>query len=61
MLAKSKLNSVETWITQALKDLKISHEALKTITNEKKKYKRLKEHMRVAKSNDKKDELSENS
>ena len=37
MLAKSKLNSVETWITQALKDLKISHEALKTITNEKKK------------------------
>ena len=34
MLAKSKLNSIETLMSQALIDLEISHEAFKTIVNE---------------------------
>ena len=37
MLAKSKLNSIETLMSQALIDLHISHEEFKTIVNEKKK------------------------
>ena len=37
MLAKSKLNSIKTLIFQALKDLEISHEELKTIVVEKEK------------------------
>ena len=36
MLTKSKLNSIETLIFQALIDLKISHEEFKTIVKEKK-------------------------
>ena len=35
MLAKSKLNSIETLMFQALIDLDISHEEFKTIMNEK--------------------------
>ena len=35
MLAKSKLNSIETLMSQALIDLDISHEEFKTIVNEK--------------------------
>ena len=42
MLTKSKLNSIETIISQALTDLEISHEKFKTIVNEKKKYERMK-------------------
>ena len=38
MLAKIKLNSIETLISQALIDLDISHEEFKTILNEKEKY-----------------------
>ena len=38
MLAKSKLNSIETVISQVLTDLDISHEEFKTIVNEKEKY-----------------------
>ena len=34
MLARSKLNSIETKISQALIDLEISHEKHKTIINE---------------------------
>ena len=37
MLAKSKLNSVETLISQALIDLDIRHKEFKTIVNEKEK------------------------
>ena len=37
MLAKSKLNSVETLISQVLIDLGISHEEYKAIVNEKEK------------------------
>ena len=36
MLTKSKLNSIETLMSQALIDLDISHEEFKTIVNEKK-------------------------
>ena len=34
MLAKRKINSIETLISQALIDLEISHEEFKTIVNE---------------------------
>ena len=34
MLARSKLNSIETLISQTLIDLKISHAEFKTIVNE---------------------------
>ena len=37
MLAKSKLNSIETLISQALIDLDIRHKEFKTIVNEKEK------------------------
>ena len=40
VLAKSKLNSIETLIFQALIDLEISHEEFKTIVNEKKSIKK---------------------
>ena len=56
MLAKSKLNSIETLISQALKHLNISHEEFKTIVNEKEKYEQMKESIRNTKS---RDELSE--
>ena len=36
MLTESKLNSIETLMSQALIDLDISHEEFKTIVNEKK-------------------------
>ena len=42
MLAKSKLNSVETLISQALIDMEISHEEFITILNEKDKYDKIK-------------------
>ena len=38
MLAKSKLSSIETLMSQALIDLDISHEEFKTIVNEQKKH-----------------------
>ena len=41
MLAKSKLNSIETLISQALIDLEISREEFKTIVNEKEKYEKI--------------------
>ena len=37
MLAKNKLNSIETLISQALIDLYISHEEFKTIVNKNEK------------------------
>ena len=61
MLAKGKLNSIETLICQALVDLEISHEEFKTIVNEKEKYDRMKENIRNIKSSDGKDGLGENS
>ena len=38
MLAKSKLNNIETLMSQSLIDLDISHDEFKTIANEKEKY-----------------------
>ena len=38
MLAKSKLNSIETLISQALIDMDICHEEFVTILKEKNKY-----------------------
>ena len=43
MLAKSKLNSIETLMSQALIDLDLSHKEFKTIVNEKEKYEQMKE------------------
>ena len=45
MLAKSKLDSIETLVSQALIDMEISHEEFNAIIREKQKYKRMKENM----------------
>ena len=58
ILAKSKLDSIETLMSQALIDLNISHEEFKIIVNEKEKYDQMKENIRNTKS---RDELRENS
>ena len=42
MLAKSKLNSIETLISQALNNMEISHEEFIIIVKEKDKYERMK-------------------
>ena len=43
VLAKSKLNSIKTLISQGLIDLEISHEEFKTIVKEKERYEKMKE------------------
>ena len=48
-MAKSKLNSVETLISQAFIDLDISHEEFIRILKEKDKYERMKENLRSEK------------
>ena len=48
MLAKSKLDSTETLIAQALFDMEMSHEEFNAIIREKQKYKRMKENLRSA-------------
>ena len=60
MLAKSKLNSIETLISQALIDLEISREEFKTIVNEKEKYEKIREGIRMMKSSDKLAESNKN-
>ena len=45
MVAKSKLNSVETLISQVLIDMEISHEEFITILNEKNKYDKIKNNL----------------
>ena len=45
MLAKSKLNSIETLISQALIDMDISHEEFVTILKEKDKYEKMKDNL----------------
>ena len=42
MLAKSKFNSIETLIWQALNDMEISHEEFITIFKEKDRYEKMK-------------------
>ena len=46
MLAKSKLNSIETLVSKALTDMEISHEEFITILKEKNKYEKMKENVR---------------
>ena len=46
MLAKNKLNSIETLISQALIDMDISHEKFITVLNEKDKHERMKNNLR---------------
>ena len=46
MLAKSKFNSIDTLISQALIDMDISHEEFITILKEKDKYEMMKENLK---------------
>ena len=46
MMAKSKLNSIENLISQALIEMEISHEEIVTILKEKQKCEEMKENMR---------------
>ena len=48
MLAKNKLNSIETLLSQALIDMEISHEEFIAIMKEKDKYGKMKENVRNA-------------
>ena len=50
MLARSKLNSTESKISKALTDNEISHEEFEIIINEEKKYRELKEKIRMMNS-----------
>ena len=50
MLARNKLNSIESKIYEALRNNEISHEDLMTIMNEEKKYGELKESIRMMNS-----------
>ena len=47
MLARSKLNSIENKISNALMDNAISHNNFETIITEEKKYRELKESIRM--------------
>ena len=48
MLAKSKLNSIKTLVSQSLIDMEISHEECIKILKEKDKYEKMKENVRNA-------------
>ena len=48
MLAKSKLDSIETSVSQALIDMEISHEEFNAIIKEKQKNERMKENVKNA-------------
>ena len=50
MLARSNLNSIESKISKALINNKIKHEDFTTITDEEKKYRELKESIRMMNS-----------
>ena len=47
MLAKSKLNSIETLTYHALIDLEISHQEFKTIVNKKESIKKMKKKKKI--------------
>ena len=49
MLARSKLNSIESKISEALTNNQISHENFITIINEERNYRELKESIRIIK------------
>ena len=46
MLAKSKLNNIETLVSKALIDMEVSHEEFIIIFKEKDKYEKMKENVR---------------
>ena len=46
MLAKSKLDSIETLVCQALIDMEISHQEFNAIIRKKEKYERMKENVK---------------
>ena len=50
MLARSKLNSIESKISEALTNNEISHEDFMTIINEERKYQELKESIKMMNS-----------
>ena len=50
MLARSKLNSIESKVSEALINSEISHEDFMVIINEEKKYRELKESIRMMNS-----------
>ena len=50
MLARSKLKSIESKISETLINNEISHEAFMTIINEEKKYRELKESVKMMNS-----------
>ena len=50
ILAKSKLNSLEILLSEAFLDFEISHEEFKTTANEKEKYEKMKEDIRMIKN-----------
>ena len=50
MLARSKLNNIESKISKALMDNEISHEDFQTIINEEKRYRDMKERTRMMNS-----------
>ena len=52
MLARNKLNSVETLISQTLIDLEISPEEGKTIINEEENHRKLKDNIRIIEASD---------
>ena len=58
ILAKSKLNSIETLVSQALIDMEIRHEEFITVLNEKDKSEKMKENVRNI--NEKSEEKTEN-
>ena len=58
MLGKSKLNSIETKVSQAITDMEISHEEFITILKDKDQYEKMKENLRNV--NDKFEEKTEN-
>ena len=47
MVAKSKLNNIETLVSQALIDMEISHEEFIAILKEKDEYEKMKENVRI--------------
>ena len=47
MLAGSKLNNIESKISEALMNSEISHEDFMTVINEERKYRELKERIRM--------------
>ena len=50
MLSRSKLNSIESKISEALMNNEISHEDFVTIINDEKKYRELKERIKMMNS-----------